>query len=223
MADIDPKEFAVGTIFPYPEAFKEDTLTRWFSQSEFEVHGLDLGEISMGPQGIQIGGPFAEKGNLEVLYNPDSNIDGFAKSSFITIKSVRGADSDAVIDEVREFWKNYEELDISKDFALLEVTYPGQIRIDRSSHDFSNYFDKPDLDALGENFDASVEGAAARFKSEVSPKEPGYYTFVLDTEQSRNPSVWSFKFQYRVDSLDEIDAEELSETITAFVDRAKEE
>jgi hypothetical protein len=225
MASLQPQQFAVGVIFPYPEAVQESSLRAWFSQRDFQVLGSERGALSLGPEGFQIGGgSFAEKpdDDLEVLFNQHANLEGFSDCSFVTIRTNAEMNTDQVLSEVTEILDEYGEFNIRSEKSVIELTFVGRIRINRSEHVFSNYFDRTDLDSLNEHFDSPVEGAAARFESEAEPSEGGYYKFLLDTGQSKNPNLWTYKLNYRVEHEDSIDVDGLSDTIVSFVDQAKE-
>jgi hypothetical protein len=226
MTEIEPDTLGFGTVFEYPDPLSRNKLNEWLEKNDYDIIEENPGEFALGPEGIQISQPsqegIAQKDNIRILYNPNASLDGFAESSFITVKNAEGADFDSVQSETQRFWEALdEEFQISDQVALLELTYQGRIRID-SQANLSYLFDDSVLEGLSALGGSRGEGKTARFESELDPRNEGWFKFTIDADHAGNPRVWGFKLVRRFSSYENVSGEEIRESIIEFVDQTKE-
>jgi len=217
MDNIDPTSIAVGIIFPYQQALTQDELTEWLSAQKFSITEASVTQASPGIQ-ISNNLAIAQKGDVEVLFDPAATIDGIGNSTFITFRSQNDASFDAVMEEVGAISSRLGEENLSDEVKAVELNYEGYIRIDRSENkSFSRYFDQKGLDALEETTGKQSQGVAARFEADCQASEPNWYRLLVDSAATGNPNVWAYKLTRRHEEYSDIDEEEINTIINSFV------
>lgn len=224
MPDLQPQNIGIGLLFPYEDPVDPEEFDIWLQDQDYTSRkgkrDLNVGRTPGGSLAVQGPGPFAVKDNFHVLFNPKAELEGYPDVSFITFKDSEGGDFESISEDVNEFLSEFDFVDIS-DISQFELTYNGKIRIEKGTHEFSNYFDTDDLEALADLGASKAKGTAAVFESvEANSREDGWYRLLLDTEQTSNPRLWFFKLTLRVDEIGDVDITEINSTIETFIDRS---
>jgi len=217
MTKLNPQNISIGFIFPYNLPVDEGNLANWLTQRDFQLVDSE-NQASVFQGGVRIeGGPFAVNNQIQVLYEPEADISGFSDSSFITFKTTEDVSYDEIHSYAEDFFNTYEGADFDT-LGTVELTYNGIIRVDSGSHDFSNYFNNNKLETLTELGPSDINGAAAVIEPNINNSENGWFRMVLDTESISNPHIWNLQFQYRVDSLEDLDIDKIETTLKEFID-----
>jgi hypothetical protein len=220
MVEIQTQSIAVGTVFPYSQAFSEPDLNQYLSEHDYESTERDQQGINITAEGIGIGpNPiYATKDTLQVLLNQESNIEGLPDSSFITIKDASDADADLVLSEVETLWKEYNDIDFDSESKFTEVTLQGRIKIDPQSHQITNLLKTNLLSQLKNITNADSKGTAVTFTSDQNKNVGGWYRLQFNSESIGNPRLWAFKIVRRYDTYKSVEIDNLIDNIKTLTE-----
>jgi hypothetical protein len=220
MGDLQPDSLSFGTIFKYPQSVTYPEVRKWAESEGFDMDAQPEGGITMGQSGVQIDDPgtVGQKDNLQILFNPQANIEGLGETMFITVKDTSGADFESLITLSESLWRWLSENGYEEDIHLLELIL--QTRVRANNHNFTTFFDRSKFDTISDLGDQSVEGTTARFQGD-GDKTEGWYQLLIDSKGHPNPRIWLLKLTQRLESIDEVAEEDIRQSLRDVVNLAE--
>lgn len=225
MVEVNLNSFSVGTIIQYSQAFSEPALADQLKEQDYDIKDRDEQGLNIGPQGVSFGpNPvFAAKDDFQILLNQNADLDGLASSSFVTVKDERRGDYQAVLDEVKKLWEDYDDIDIASECDLVELTMSGYVRVDPDIHSISELVHVDKIESLTESNENGHKGSVVHVQGNKSKDDPGWYRLQLNADAIDNPRRWAFKIIRRYETYKEIDVDFLTDSIESTVDNTKSE